>query len=97
MHINVPGDQAQGEILISTLRTYALLRSMVFTTGALVKQTGMDGDGIVRTILDFEQKFLEESLSRVLGDNPEMPESLRKQIEDVLGRPGEDEGSREVD
>lgn len=94
MHINVPGDQAQGEILISTLRTYALLRSIVFTTGALVKQTGMDGDGIVRTILDFEQKFLEESLSRILGNNPEMPESLRRQLEDVLGKQGGDEAGQ---
>ena len=94
MHINVPGDQAQGELLISTLRTYALLRSIVFTTGALVKQTGMDGDGIVRTILDFEQKLLEESLSRILGNNPEMPESLRRQLEDVLGKQGGDEAGQ---
>lgn len=93
MQLNVPGDQAQGEILISTLRIYALLRSLVFTTGALLKQSGMDGDGIVRTVLDFEQKFLEEHLSRVLGENPEMPEGLRRQIEEALGRtPGGGEG-----
>ncbi|HET6569096.1 MAG TPA: hypothetical protein VFG50_14110 [Rhodothermales bacterium] len=92
MKINVPGNQAQGEVLVATLRTYALLRSIVFTTGALLKQTGMDGDGIVRTVLDFEQKFFEESLSKVLGDNPEMPEELRKQIEEALGRPPGGEG-----
>src|SRR3712207_9345200 len=64
MKIEVPGDHARAEIRTTAVRTYALLRSIVFTTGALLKQSGADGDGIVRTIFDFEQRFFEESLDR---------------------------------